>query len=219
MSSATTPLPQTKRMPVIGIVGGIGSGKSAVARWVAEHANVIVLNADELGHDALRDGGVKAALSQRFGDTIFGPDGEVVRSALAARVFGPTTEHQSARRDLEQIVHPEIGRRISAGIDVAVRENRAAVLVDAAVLLEAGWRDKCDLVVYVETDDAIRLARVQQNRGWNQPELQRRESSQWTAAQKRQQADLIVSNDTELESAGQQLLMALRQYGLTNLDS
>jgi len=206
-------------MPVIGIVGGIGSGKSAVARWVAEHANVIVLNADELGHDALRDGGVKAALLQRFGDSIFGPEGEIVRSALAKLVFGPTTEHQQARRDLEQIVHPEIGRRISAGIEAAIRENRAAVLVDAAVLLEAGWRDKCDLVVYVETDDAVRLARVQQNRGWNLPELQRREASQWSAAQKRQQADLIVTNDTDLVLAGQQLLTALKQYGLVNLDA
>ena len=199
-----------KTIPVIGVVGGIGSGKSAVANWVAAHANVSVIDADKLGHDALKSAIVKEALLHRFGPGIFGVDGFVNRSALAKHVCGDHPEQLAARHDLEQIVHPEIGRRISDEIDLATTNRRVAVLLDAAVLLEAGWRQLCDLVVFVDTPDAIRLARVQQNRNWTEDELRRREASQWRLDRKRREADFIVTNDRDLEYAGSQLLEMLR---------
>ena len=77
----------SNRIPVIGIVGGIGSGKSAVAAWVAGHACVSVIDADRLGHDALRDPSVKELLRRRFGNGILGTDGDVIRSELSRMVF------------------------------------------------------------------------------------------------------------------------------------
>jgi dephospho-CoA kinase len=210
----TTTFVPRKRIPVIGIVGGIGSGKSAVANWVAARAKVFVLNADELGHEALQSNKVKQALCARFGNSILDAGGDIERSALARRVFGMDADQLAARHALELIVHPEIGRRIAEGIEAAAVEEQDAVLLDAAILLEAGWRSKCDLVVFIDTPDAIRLARIQENRRWTAEELKRREQSQWSLMAKRRESDLIIQNDGEIERAGQQLFEALQQRGL-----
>ncbi len=198
---------------MVGIVGGIGSGKSAVANWVASRANVPVLDADQLGHEALKSVAVRDALRLRFGPSIFGEDGFIVRSALAKEVFGDQPDKKLARHDLEAIVHPEISRQIQYAIDSASAHGAELVLLDAAILLEAGWRSKCDLVVFIDTPDAVRLERVRVNRGWTQDELARREASQWSLQNKRRESDLIVTNDRDLEYAGRQLQELLQQRG------
>lgn len=202
------------RIPVVGIVGGIGSGKSAVALWVAAQENVHVIDADRLGHDALRASDMKASLRLQFGDNIFDAQGEVQRGALARRVFGDTDAHRAARNMLEQIVHPEIERRIVEEIRRAADAGSEAVLLDAAVLLEAGWQRRCDAVVFIETPDAVRLERVHQRSGWTAEELHRREASQLSLADKRKQSDVVVSNAGQVSDAGQQLLNFLRGCGV-----
>jgi dephospho-CoA kinase len=212
MQSAGAELGQ-RRILVVGIVGGIGSGKSAVANWVASRSGMIVIEADKLGHEAIKAEPVRDALRLRFGPTIFGEDGFIVRSALAKQVFGDHQDQKLARVDLEKIVHPEIKRQISHSIAIASEEGAEAVLLDAAVLLEAGWRSMCDLVVFVDTPDSVRLERVRQNRGWTKEELDRREASQWSLPEKRRESDLIVANDRNLEYAGRQLLESLQHLG------
>ena len=200
------------RIPVVGIAGGIGSGKSAVARWVAERANVHVIDADRLGHDALMSADVKTNLRREFGDAIFGEQGEIRRGLLAQQVFGDCEEHRAARRKLEQIVHPEIGRRIAEDLERAKRAGTDAVLLDAAVLFETGWQDQCDAVVFIDTPDELRLKRVQQRSGWTAEELHRREASQWSLSEKRLRCDAAVSNDGDVAIAGEQLLNFLREH-------
>ena len=156
---------------------------------------------------------MKQALCDRFGDAILRADGAIERSALAREVFGSESRHLDARHDLETIVHPEIDRRVADGIALATSQELDGVLLDAAVLLEAGWRNKCDLVVFVDTPDDVRLNRVRKDRGWTENELRRRESSQWSLMEKRREADLIVANDRDLEYAGKQLLELLQQRG------
>jgi dephospho-CoA kinase len=212
--AADLPNAAPRRIPIIGIVGGIGSGKSAVANWVAEHARVSVLDADKLGHQALQNPDVKQALSRRFGNAICAADGTIERSALAREVFGSDACHAQARHDLETIVHPEIGRQVAEGVALAAAQGQDAVLLDAAILLEAGWRMKCDLVVFIDTPDDVRLERVRSARGWSENELRRRESSQWSLTEKRRESDLIVVNDRDLEDAGTQLLESLKQLGV-----
>ena len=202
-----------RRIPVIGVVGGIGSGKSAVANWVADHSRVVVIDADRLGHEALKAGHVRDALRLRFGSSIFDDQGVIIRSELAKQVFGNDAAHLLARGDLERIVHPEIGRQIAESIALAAGSGSEAVLLDAAVLLEAGWRNLCDLIVYIETPDSVRLQRVREKRGWTEEELRRREASQWSLPDKRREADLIVVNDQNLDAAGKRLLEALKQRG------
>ncbi len=198
--------PSQRRIPVIGVVGGIGSGKSAVARWVADQSNALVIDADQLGHRALRLEAVKSALRQRFGGEIFDERNEVQRSALAKRVFGDGDQLRQARRDLERIVHPAIERQVLELIAKAEQEQRDAVLLDAAVLFEAGWQNRCDAVVFVDAPDDVRQRRVAARSGWSPAELQRRESSQLGLAEKSRLSNRVISNADDDSRGGQELL-------------
>ncbi len=205
----------THRIPVIGIIGGIGSGKSAVARWVSDHANIKTVDADQLGHQALESDVIKAALRQRFGEDIFDAAGSVRRSALARLVFGEGQNFRQARRDLEQVLHPAIEQRVIDAITQAERDQREAVLLDAAVLLEAGWRKRCDAVVFVDAPLEVRQRRVAARNGWTAEELQRREQSQLGIDEKKQQSDIIISNAADDSKAAEELLEFLhRTWGV-----
>src|SRR3954466_7090481 len=94
---------------VIGIVGGIASGKSAIAKEFKRHG-AVVLSADDAAHEVLRQPEVKASARQRWGDGIFGPDGEIDRSALANIVFAPPPAGEQDRKYLEELTHPRIGK-------------------------------------------------------------------------------------------------------------
>lgn len=195
-----------RRIPVIGVVGGIGSGKTAVTRWVARHADVAIIDADDLGHQVLRSDSVKSALRSRFGNEIFDESGEIQRGQLARRVFGEGDSQRAARADLERIVHPAIEQRVIAAIQIAGEQQRQAVLVDAAVLLEAGWQRRCDAVVFVDAPEDVRWRRVEARNGWSREEFQRREASQISLEEKKRRCDFIVQNAADDGQGGQELL-------------
>ena len=212
MNERASQVTAARRIPLIGVVGGIGSGKSAVAREVAALANVHVIDADRLGHEALLDSDVKLALRRQFGEAIFDETGEVHRSSLARCVFGDGESHRAARHSLEQIVHPEIARRITDEIARAEASGDDAVLLDAAVLIEAGWRRLCDAVIFIDAPEGLRLKRVQQRSGWSLEELRRREASQLSLPEKRRQCDAVISNATDVRESGQQFINFLRGH-------
>jgi dephospho-CoA kinase len=190
----------------IGVIGGIGSGKSAVCRWVADRDPAIrVIDADRDGHRALELSDVKKALQAAFGNGILGPGGKVLRPALAGRVFGDSPERQAARRQLEAIVHPAIARLCEEQLsELSSSGAIRAVLIDAALLLEADWQDRCDAVVFVDVPRNQRLERVRE-RGWTDEELARREASQWPLNIKKAAANFVVDNSRTLDNAGTQM--------------
>ena len=177
-----------------------------VTRWVADHANVVTLDADQMGHLALRQESVKQLLTQRFGNEILDESGEIRRRELAHRVFGEGPDQKIARQDLERIVHPAIEQQIVDAIVQAERAGREGVLLDAAVLLEAGWQRRCDAVVFVDAPDAVRERRVAARSGWSLEELRRRESSQLGLMDKKRQSDIVISNATDDDHGGKELL-------------
>ena len=196
----------SRNVPVIGLTGGIGSGKSAVARWLAERRNIRVIDGDAIGHEVLRHSDIKKRLHAEFGSGIFSADGDIDRRPLAALVFGASPEQRNVRRRLEEIVHPDIRRVISETISrETASHNIDVIILDAAVLLEAGWNDVCTAVVFVDSPLEARQKRVQQSRGWSGDDLQQRETSQMGLDEKKSHADLIISNDSTLERAGHQL--------------
>lgn len=201
MSSRTHPF-------VVGIIGGIGSGKSAVARDLSNHFRTRIIDADRVGHEVLTLPTVKDQIRATFGQGVF--DGsDIDRRALAARVFGDSPQQIQSLKQLEQIVHPEIRRQLAAQINTADSDVDVIVL-DAAVMLEAGWDELCDAVVFVEVPFETRLDRVQSQRGWDEDELTRRESSQLSLDEKRQACQFTVQNDGNVESAGRQLAAWLK---------
>ena len=165
------------------MIGGIGSGKSSVARELAARRNLAVIDADAIGHEVLKQPSVKQKIKNQFGEEVFDAEGEIQRSRLAGRVFGSDAESLKARDDLNQIVHPAIGEKIHEEIENAkeraCREpgSLEGVLLDAAILLETGWAEMCDAVVFVEASDEVREERIQE-KGWNVADWKNREQSQ-----------------------------------------
>ncbi|MEZ6051658.1 MAG: dephospho-CoA kinase [Planctomycetaceae bacterium] len=199
--------------PIIGIVGGVGSGKSAVARWFAEHCCGSLIDADAVGHQVLLQEEVKIRLRETFGDDIFA-EGEVDRKQLGTLVFGDGPEQTRARRQLESIVHPAMAAVFQVELAKADADDEIRLVIfDAAVLLETGWREQCDVVVFVEVPHDQRVQRVAASRGWTEGELARREASQWSLDRKRQAADIVVDNSETIEHTGQQLVDTLVEQG------
>ncbi len=189
-------------VPVIGIVGGVGSGKSTLARWVAEHHPVVVIDADTIGHEFLRDPDIRTQLRALFGDSIFNAVGAVHRPELARRVFGDSPEQQQARQQLDHLLHPLIRAEIARRASAVDPKTISVVLLDAALLLEAGWHDLCRGILFVDTPEERRATWVQAHRGWTLDELHRREASQWPVEKKRRASHAIVANTADVATAG-----------------
>lgn len=192
------------RIPVIGIVGGIGSGKSALAELFGEFG-AFVLDADRIGHALLDQRPVREEVVRRFGPTILTRSQEgsenIDRRSLGAIVF----DDPRSLRDLEQILHPRMRRTCERAIDRTIRRGEhKAVVLDAAILYEAGWHTLCDRVIFVDAPHALRLQRVMESRCWSEQTLAERERAQEPADSKKSRADAVVVNAgdrAELRSA------------------
>lgn len=180
-------------MPVIGLTGAIGSGKSTVARVFARHG-ARVIDADAVGHEMLRRGGpCFAALVDAFGADIVGPDGEIVRQALGARAF--VTPADTAR--LNAIVHPPLVAEVQRRAATLSAPHRA-VVVDAALLLEWGPPIAADRIVVVTAPLADRERRLAERTGLTAADLHRRAAAQWSEEDKVRRADIVIANDADV---------------------
>jgi dephospho-CoA kinase len=199
------------KKPVVGLVGGIGSGKSRVAGVFAGRGARVV-SGDELAHAALRQPEVRAQVARRWGPHLLDEHGEVRRRALGEIVFSDPDQ----RRALEAMVHPWIVKRIREEVAAAQADPAVQLVVlDAAVMLEAGWAGVCDRLVYVEAPRELRLARVAGQRGWTARELEAREGAQMPLTAKAARADHVLDNSASLEHLGRQVDDLLRRWGLT----
>jgi dephospho-CoA kinase len=199
------------RKPVIGIIGGIGSGKSTVARMLAERGGLIIA-ADAIAHEALRDPEIRAKIVARFGQGVIGMPGEIDRNKLGKIVFSDP----AARRDLESYVHPFVRKRAEEMIAAAEQDpNVGFIVMDAAVLLEAGWHDVCDHRIFVDVPREIQWQRLLA-RGWTPEQITAREHAQWPLAVKARFADAIIHNGGTLDATAGQLDELLRSWNLTS---
>ena len=178
-------------MQIIGILGGVASGKSTVAEQFVR-LGAGLLDADRAGHEALRLPHVEAAARERWGEAIFGADGRIDRAKLARVVFAHGAEGERERRYLEQLTHPEIGRLLNEQANALASETEVAVL-DAALMVEAGWDKLCEKTVFVEAPREARLARAMA-RGWDEEDFAAREGAQESLDRKRMRADAIIDN-------------------------
>jgi dephospho-CoA kinase len=188
---------------VIGVLGGIASGKSAVARLLAGPQG-IVLDADQVAREVIELPEVVDRLVAAFGPRILRSDGRPDREELAARVFSKPAD----RKLLESWIHPLIRERLRASLEQAIARGVPRVVLDVPLLLENeaehGLAAECDELVFVEADAARRDARAVAARGWQPGEVARREAAQHPLADKRARADHVIHNDgslAELERA------------------
>jgi dephospho-CoA kinase len=179
------------RKPVIGLVGAIGAGKSTVAHALARHGGKVVAG-DPLGHEALEQEEILDRIADAFARRdILTESGRIDRKKLGKVVFPSPVE----RSRLEHLVHPYIEGRIREEIDKAqVDPDARFVVLDAAVMLEAGWDDACDKLIFVDAPREVRLARVKAQRGWSETDLADREAVQMPAEKKKERADAVIDN-------------------------
>ncbi len=181
---------------VVGLIGGIGSGKSQVAAEFARHGAKII-NADQLGHEALEEPNIREQIFRNWGSEI-GSGENIDRRKLGAIVFAQPKE----RKRLEDLVFPYIEQRIQEEIDSADEE---LIILDAAILLETGWGKRCSCVVYVHASYQTRLQRLTEKRGWNEKEVLQRSKAQMSLTDKVSQADFVVNNDGTLEELAKEV--------------
>jgi dephospho-CoA kinase len=176
----------------IGLTGGIGSGKSTVAGMLAA-LGARVVDADQVGHDVYRPGtpGFRDVVAA-FGRAVIAPDGTIDRRALGTIVFADP----AALARLNAIVHPLIAAELARRIAAARAGGYAGPLViEAAVLVEAGWRPLVDRLWVVSVSPETAVARVTASRGLPRAEVERRLAAQTSDAERRRVADLVIEND------------------------
>jgi dephospho-CoA kinase len=181
------------RKPVVGLLGGIGSGKSTVAGCFAR-LGCGVIDADDLAKRALRRREVKRQLKVWFGPSAFTPAGAVDRAALAELVFGDA----AALQRLEALIHPPVHReraRLRRRYQGAKRVK--AIIEDVPLLLEKGLDQECDVLVFVQARQQVRLRRLAASRGWGPKELRRRENVQVPLDKKKRAADYVIDNNAD----------------------
>lgn len=180
---------------VIGLTGGIASGKSTVARLLAA-AGAHVLDADKLGHRVYEPHRLAfRQVVETFGRDVVAADGTVDRKVLGGKVFGRPDE----LKRLTDIVWPEINRMAKDEIRAALAENPARVVVlEAAVLLEAGWQKDMDEVWVVIVDPEVAVARAMARDGVTEDAIRKRLAAQTDNPTRIAAADVVIRNEGDL---------------------
>ena len=179
-------------MHIIGLTGGIASGKSAVAAEL-ERLGAVVLDADEAAHEVINCPSVQSALVERWGDSIVTADGQIDRAAVAERVFADDEKGRSELDFLEKTLHPRIRDQFDSTLAALSEAGTRVAVIDAPLLLEAGWESLCDGLVFVESPRADRLERASR-RNWTEDEFAKREAHQLPIADKRSRSTHTLVN-------------------------
>jgi dephospho-CoA kinase len=181
-------------MKVIGLTGGIGSGKSTVAGFLAE-LGVAVIDADRVGHEVLEsDGEARQQVIDAFGEHVVAPDGKIDRKKLGDIVFGDP----EALARLNRIMHPRISQAVEAQLEQYRRRGIDKVVIEAPLLIEAGWGEKVNQVWLTTAPEAVILKRLEAA-GMPHSESMARIRSQLPDRERMKHADVVIDTDCSLD--------------------
>ncbi|MDD5082630.1 MAG: dephospho-CoA kinase [Dehalococcoidales bacterium] len=182
-------------MKIIGLTGGIGSGKSTVSRFLAE-LGAVVIDADKVGHEAFLPGTPAwQEVVAAFGSPVLAPDGSIDRKKLGEVVFG----NRGALSRLNRIMHSRMKDLVQASIERHRQEGAAVVVIEAPLLIEAGWETMVDEVWTTTAPEAVRLHRLQQRSGLSTTESLARIRSQIPAGERLKRTDVVINTDCSLD--------------------
>ncbi len=191
---------------VIGVTGGVGTGKSTVARMIARRLRGTVLDADSITHELMRPGSpVSRRIRAEFGDQAFTPSGAVDRKRLGRIAFGS----KARMKRLSAIIHPEVRRRIQAQLS-RMRPDGVGVL-DIPLLIESGGAYRVDFLVAVSAPLKQTARRLKARSGWGLQEVRRRQSFQMPLARKEKEAGFVIQNRGTLADTRRQVAALCRQ--------
>ena len=182
-------------MKIIGLTGGIGSGKSTVARFLAE-LGAVILDADAVGHEALKSNSkVQEQVMAAFGRDIIAASGEIDRKKLGEVVFNSP----EARAELNRIMHPPMCNTVKTRFKEYRRQGVAVVALEAPLLVEAGWTPLVDEVWVTAAPEATVIRRLRERTGLSEAESQARIQAQLSSAERIKYADVIIDTDCRLD--------------------
>jgi dephospho-CoA kinase len=201
-----------RRIPILGIAGSIGAGKSTVARLLGE-MGCVVIDSDTQAKAAWSDPQIRPRLRAAFerfapdsADAVDGCD----RKAIARAMFADA----KLRAEVEAIIHPWVAQQRDAVMLQHANDPTVRAFVwDTPLLFEVGLNDACDAIVVVDAPRDMRLARVKASRGWDDGELARREASQWDVSRKLSQADWVVDGSKPIDAIRDELAAWLERDG------
>lgn len=196
-------------MKVIGITGGVGSGKSEVLKFLSTRKGVYVCQADQVAKALQRKGtACLEAITAHFGEGILTDDGELNRGALAEIVF----HNEEELAALNAIVHPAVEMRIEEMILAERQKGTWLFFLEAAILLEAEYDKRfCDEVWYVHADDEVRKHRLQESRGYSEEKIEAMFRSQMSRDEYEKYCDKTVDNSGSFEETAALLLQMLEK--------
>ncbi|MFO0934718.1 MAG: dephospho-CoA kinase [Planctomycetota bacterium] len=198
------------RRAIVGLLGGIGSGKSTVSAAVARRVKASVIDADAFAREALdvcaRDG----RLAEALGAWAVNPDRTPNRKAIAAKAF----DVASVLRALERLTHPAVTAKIEDAIeDHRMGKGAPLLLLDVPLLIEVGLDRRCDTLWFVDAPDAVRFARARERLKLTPDDVRKREAAQAPLDRKRARADVVLDNGGTLDALETQVEAALRALG------
>ena len=196
-------------MKLLGIIGGIGSGKSTVSALFQQHG-AAVISADDIGHQILLLPGVKNVVRKRWGSSVFGTNGEIDRRKLAAIVFADEKELAF----LKSLTHPLITEEVQRQQEEHEKNGVQLCLLDAPLLLESGLDHMVDLIVFVSAPAEVRWNRVKR-RDWSETEWKQRESTQLSVEEKFHRAHIVLDNFGDTDQLRAQVEMLVRDFATT----
>ncbi len=187
---------------VIGILGGICSGKSTVAREFGR-LGCGVVDADAIAHELLENSDIKKEIKEAFGEVVFDSGGVIKKEELAAQAF----VDKKAVAKINGIIHPQVLSRCRDLIaEFNRRDDIKAVVLDMPLLAEAGWLKECGKLVFVECEAEIRAHRAAQKGRFSKKQLKKRENFQIFLDKKKKIADYIVDNNSGLSATAEQVV-------------
>ena len=182
-------------MKIIGLTGGIGSGKSTVSQFLAE-LGAVILDADKVGHEALNPGGeVWHQVITAFGKQVTTSNGDIDREKLGEIVFG----NSEARDRLNRIMHPPMYDMVKANLEKYRQQGTGVIVLEAPLLLEAGWTSLADEVWVTTASEATVLERLRERDGLSEQESLARIRSQMSNEERLKHADAVIDSDCSLD--------------------
>ncbi|MFZ4286971.1 dephospho-CoA kinase [Variovorax sp. HJSM1_2] len=197
----------------LGLTGGIGSGKSTVARMLVERHGAALVDADAISRATTASGGAAInAIQTQFGPAFINADGALDREQMRELVFTDPT----AKKRLERIVHPLVTQAILAQAEAAVANGYRCVLLDIPLLVESGhWRARLDRVLVVDCLEETQVARVVARNAMPAETVRQIIASQASRAQRAASADMVLFNDgCTLDSLGNEVAQIAAHFGL-----
>ena len=182
-------------MKVIGLTGGISSGKSTVSQFLVE-LGAVIIDADKVGHEAFKpDSEAWREVVAAFGRQIITANGAIDREKLGEIVFS----NSEARSQLNQIMHPRMYNLVKTRLEEYQRQGAGVVVLEAPLLLEAGWTSLVDEVWVTTASEATVLKRLRERTGLSEKESLARIRSQLPAEKRVKHADVVINTDCSLE--------------------